>query len=100
MAEFRRGQLERAIEEQLPKSRAEQIGTAHHLGDALGGIVDHDRELVGRDVVLAPDHKITKVRARHRVLRTGTLIEKLQGLPFRDAEAPVHARRIGRVGYC
>ena len=81
MAEFRRGQLERAIEEQLPERRAKQVGAAHHLGDPLGGVIDHDGELVGRHVVLSPDDEIAKVEAGDGALRTGALIEKLSASP-------------------
>ena len=36
MAEFRRGQLQRAIEQQLPEGREEQVGATHHFGDPHG----------------------------------------------------------------
>ena len=99
MTEFRRGQVQGAIEQQLPESRAKQIGSAHHFGDALGGVIHYHCELVSGNIVLSPNHEIAKVNAGDRVLRTGRLIEKLPRFPFRDAETPVHPGRIFRVGY-
>ena len=42
----------------LPRRRRQQVVTAHHLVDALRGVVDHDREVVGRDAVAATDHEV------------------------------------------
>jgi hypothetical protein len=94
MAEFRRGQFQGAIEQQLAEGRAEQIGAAHHLGDPLGGVIDHDGELVGRNVVLSPDDEIAKVEAGDGPLRPGALIEKLQRFFLGNAKTPGHASRI------
>ena len=97
MTEFRRGQLERAIEQQLPEGRAQQIGAAHHLGDALSSVIHGDGKLVGRDIVLSPDYEIAKVDAGDGVLSSGAVIEKLQRFTFRNAKTPVHPERIFRL---
>ena len=94
MAEFRCGQLQGAIEQQLAEGRAEQIGAAHHLGDPLGSVIDHDGELVGRNVVLSPDDEITKVEAGHGALQPSAQIEKLQHFVLGNAKAPGDASRI------
>ena len=94
MTEFRRGQFQGAIEQQLAEGRAEQIGAAHHLGDPLGGVIDHDSELVGRNVVFSPDNEIAKIKAGDGPLQTGELVEKLQRFFFGNAKTPGHASRI------
>ena len=98
MAEFRRRQLQDAIEKQLAKSRAEQVRAAHDFGDPLGGVVDHDGELVGRNVVLSPNDEIAKVEAGDGPLQPGALVEKLHRFVLRNAKSPVHAGRIFRCG--
>ena len=42
----------------LPRRRRQQVVTAHHLVDALRGVVDHHGEVVGRDAVAATDHEV------------------------------------------
>ena len=94
MTELRRGYFESAIQEQLPEGRAQKVGAAHHFGDAHGGVIHHDCELIGRDVVFAPYDEIAEVDARDRALRPGRSIKKLQGFALGNAKAPGHARGI------
>ena len=58
MQPARRGYAERTGQHHLPGGRAGEVGTAHDVGDALGRIVDHHRELVGPQPVGALQHKI------------------------------------------
>ena len=96
MAKIRRRPLQRAIEEQLPKSGVEQIRAAHHLGDLHDGIVDDHGQLVGRHVVFPPDDKIAKLNPGDGPLLPGALIEKLKCFTLRNAEPPVLFGRILR----
>jgi hypothetical protein len=89
---LRRRQIERAVEEQLAESREKQVRAAHHFGDAHGGVIHHDRELIGGRVVFAPDEEVAESATRDRLLRTGALIGELQPLALRDTETPVQAR--------
>ncbi len=94
MAELRHGNFESAIKEQLPEGRAQKVGTAHHFGNAHGGVIHHDCELIGRDVVFAPYNEIAKIEAGNRALRPGRSINKLQGFALGNAKAPGDARGI------
>jgi hypothetical protein len=85
---------ERTIEKQLPKRRAEQVRAAHHFGDLHDCVIDHDGELVSRNVVFPPDDEITKRNSPNGALRPGAMVDKLQRFAFRNAETPVHASRI------
>ena len=38
----------------------EQVDAAHHLRDALGRVVDHDGEVVGREAVAPADHVVAR----------------------------------------
>ena len=53
--------MERAIKQQLTRGRQQQIFAAHHFSDLHGGIVHHHGELVGGNVIVTPNDKISKV---------------------------------------
>ena len=89
----RRLQLQRAIKQQLPESGSQQVGAAHHLGDSHGSVIDNNSQLVGRDVVFAPDHKVTEIHTRCGNLFARTSIDELQHLAFRHPETPSHTSR-------
>ena len=42
----------------MPRRRVEQVVAAHDLLDALGGVVDHDRQVVGDRPVVAAHHEV------------------------------------------
>lgn len=53
-----RRQAQRALQQNLPRRGIEQVGAAHHVADALRGVVDHHRQLVGPATVGAQQHEI------------------------------------------
>ena len=55
------GEFECAKEKKLAGGGFEQIGSANDFGDLHGGIVDHDGELVGGDVVATPNDEISEI---------------------------------------
>ena len=59
----RRGKAKRALQQDLPRGRIEQVGAAHHVGDALRGVVDHHRELVGPVAVGTLEHEVADLFA-------------------------------------
>ncbi len=58
MGESGRGQGQRLVQEQLPRSRRHQVVAADHIGDAHGGIIDNHGQLIGGSARRLPDHEI------------------------------------------
>ena len=54
----RRRQAERALQQDLARRVVGQVLAAHDVGDALRGVVDHHRQLVGPQAVGAPQHEV------------------------------------------
>jgi len=54
----RRRQSEQPLQQDLARRGIEQIRAAHHVGDALIGIIDHHRKLVGVEAVGAEQDEI------------------------------------------
>ena len=59
-----RTKAERTLQQDLARRVVGQVLAAHDVGDALLGIVDHHRELVGPQAVGAPQHEVTDL-VRH-----------------------------------
>ena len=53
-----RDQPQPAVEQRLPRRRRQQVVAAHHVGDALAGVVHDDGELVGGDAAPGPDDEV------------------------------------------
>ena len=64
----RRRQAEHSLQVDLARRRVEQIAAAHHLGDALLGVVDDDRQLVGEQAISAVDDKIPDITRQALVM--------------------------------
>ena len=58
MAISRRRQAEQGLQQPLDMGRLEEVVAADHLGHALQGVVDHDRQVIGHADVLAPQHNV------------------------------------------
>jgi len=54
---------EGANQQELAGGGFEEVGAADYFGDVHGLVVDHDCELVGGDVVAAPDEEVSEVVA-------------------------------------
>ena len=53
----RRRQIEQRLQHAVHAGRPEQVLAAHHMGDALHRVVEHDREMIaGRRLLAADDH--------------------------------------------
>ena len=52
------GQSEDVLQEDLPRCGIQQVGAAHHMGDALERVVHDHGQLVGEKAVLAQEHEI------------------------------------------
>ena len=58
MAITRGGQFQRLLQIDLPGSGIEQIAAANDLGNTLVGVIDHDRQLIGKQAIRPADDKI------------------------------------------
>ena len=97
-------QVQRPVKQPLPRRAYEQIRSPHDLGNAHRRIIRDAGQLIRRDIVRPPDHKIAKIPAGHEPLRTEPLIQKFNPLPVRHPEAPGKwrppARRPGSLATC
>ena len=84
-----RGEAERAIEEQLAGSGGEEVRAAHDFGDAHGGVIHNDGELIGGDVIVTPDDEIAEMFAGDKLLRAELGVGEGDGFAIGNAEAPV-----------
>ena len=69
MVVARRRQAEQRLEQAVDVRRLEQVGAAHDVGDALRGIVDGDREMIGGRRILAREHDVA-LQLGHRRRRS------------------------------
>ena len=51
-------QAEQMLQQPVHAGRPEQVGAAHHLGDALQGVVDHHREVIAGRRLLAREDDV------------------------------------------
>src|SRR3989442_7686430 len=100
----RRRQSEQLLQQTVNAGRPEQIFSAHHVGDPLQRVVDHDGEVIARRRFLAGEHHIAP-SLRHGRDRSGLARGTAAGLaPIERArlrERPLHVepkreRRAGR----
>ena len=93
---FWNGILQCADQKKLPSRGLQQIRSAHHFGDPHRRVIDHDCQLIGRNIIPAPHQKIAEVTSRDITLPTLTQIGEFNFVPVRHPKAPVHARRLGK----
>ena len=58
-----RGTAQQMLQENLPGGGIQQVRTAYCMSDALLGVVNDDRQLIGVQAILAFDDKIRRVTA-------------------------------------
>ena len=88
----RNRQLERLQQSQLPRGAVEQVGAANYIRDALIGIVDHHRKLVGQYAIAAAhDH----IAVHHRVEANFAETSVLDACRVEDAEVGAQRRVTG-----
>jgi len=60
----RRGGMTQGTEQQqLTEGGFHEVGAAHDLGDAHGGVVDDSGELVAGHIILPPDEEVAEIAA-------------------------------------
>ena len=87
-------QAQSAVNQQLPRRRLQQVSSAHHLGNLHRVIVHYDGELISRNIISSPDHKIPKVAACNILLPSEMLIIKPDFLTVGNAKTPIHSGRL------
>src|ERR1043166_374990 len=85
----RRGKAQRSIKEMLARRGNQQISAPYHFRHHHGGVIHYDSQLIGRYVVMPPNHEVSKVLAGDKRLRTHPAIQKGNLLAIRRAKAPV-----------
>ena len=91
MVEGGRRQGKGAVEQELARGGDKQIRPANHFGDLHGGVIDHDRQLIGGDAVGPPHDEVAKVAARDELLRTESSVEEGDGFAVGYEETPGEA---------
>ncbi len=51
-------QDEQRLEQAVQWSRGQQVGASDNVGDALGGVIDHDGEMVGNASVATSENDV------------------------------------------
>ncbi len=83
----RRGQAEQALKEELAGGRRRQVGATDHLADALCGVVDDNRQLIGVDAVGANHDEIVD-HSGHRAEQAVVELDRLAASPEAQGEGP------------
>ncbi len=86
-----RRNAKRPRQQNLPRSRLQQVGAANHLGDPHRRVIHHHGKLIGGKIVPPPYQEVAKVLSRHKPLGTEVPVLKLDDLSLRNAETPVCA---------
>lgn len=76
----------------------QEVFAADHLGDGHGGVVGYYGQLIGGDVVFAPDEEIAEVAGGGGGLGAEAGVVEVDLLAVGDFEAPVEAGGIGEGG--
>ena len=86
----RRGQPERLLQSDLAGGVVGQIFSAHHIGDALLGVVHHDRQLVSPEAVGAFQDKVAHFGGDDLLLRPESAVLPIKVGVLWRLEAPSH----------
>jgi len=74
----RRGQAEGVLQQQLAGGVVGEVFAAHDVGHALGGVVDHHRELVGPQAVGPQQHEVAHLAGHVLLLRAEAPVGPVQ----------------------
>src|ERR1017187_4196367 len=85
---------QRAVDQQLPEGRPDQILAADYLGDPHAGVVHGAGQLVAWAVVLAPDREVAEIPARDGALGPEPSVVEREFLAVGHAQAPVDTDRV------
>ena len=63
-----RGVCQLLLQEYLPWRRVQQVRTTHHLSDALCGVIDNHRQLIGVQPIPTPHYEICQEFPQRTIL--------------------------------
>lgn len=92
----RSGKFQGLLEQDLPRGRGEEIRAAHHVGDALCGIVDRDGKLIGMEAIASAQHERASRTCYVGAHRTEAPIVEVDD-PIRNAQSYSARARGGRI---
>lgn len=98
MKELRHGFVQSAIEQELPGGGLQEVLAPDNLSDLHRAVIGNHRQLIGRDVVMAPNHEISKISSRDEFLGTVAPIVEANSFSIRDAKTPVDPGGVRQVG--
>jgi hypothetical protein len=82
------GRPSAALQQDLARGVVGQVLAAHHVGDALRGVVHHHRQLVGPQAVGAVEHEVAHLVRHVLLLRAQAAVGPGDRLPRRAAQPP------------
>src|SRR5437899_893201 len=100
MVKVRRPKTQGTIKQELAGGGREQILATHNLRDFHRRVVNHHRELISRNVVVPPNHKIAKILTGYEALRAAAAIHEADILAIRNVESPVDSAYGMKLGSC
>lgn len=74
--EFGWSQVQGSIEQELASGRFEQVFAADNFGNVHGGIVDDDGELIGGEVIVTPNDKVSEIGSGDEFVESGATVDK------------------------
>ncbi len=75
------------LQQNLPRGGVEQVGTAHHFGHPLCGVIHHHRQLVRPAAVGTAQHEVADLGLHVLLLRAAQAIVEVHEAAGRHAEA-------------
>ena len=82
---------ESAEQEDLPRSRFQKVSPADDFRDLHRGVIDNDRQLVGRNIVTPPHDEVAEVAPGYKVLRPKMKIGERNFCTVWNPKSPVHS---------
>ncbi len=95
---FRHAEPQGSKQKNLPGSRFQQVRSAHYFCNLHGSVVNHDRELICRHIVPAPNDEVPEIPASDDMLRPEMQIGKSYFFAIRNPKSPVEPDRLRTSG--
>src|SRR5689334_23610488 len=90
MIELGRRLPQGTVKQHLAGGGFQQVSAANHLGDPHGGIIADYGQLVGGQIVGAPDDEIAEILSGNECLAAVVAVYELHRFTVRNPEAPTY----------